>query len=110
MLAGASGCGHYTLTLLNLGVGTHAASNSCLRPARAGSNVFLIQVVCIPLLVCCCCCCCFFCLVWRKRRRKAWREAKERRNAIIFNDGSMERRTSKGVEIGIGDYLTLTQA
>ena len=37
----------------------------------------MLQVVCIPLLVCCCCCC-FFCLVWRKRRRKAWREAKER--------------------------------
>ena len=67
----------HTLTLLNLGVGTHAASNSCLRPSRAGSNVFVLLFVCIPLLVCCCCCF-FFCLVRRKRRRKALRRAKQR--------------------------------
>jgi hypothetical protein len=74
VLVGGLGFCHYTLTLLNLGVGTHAASNSCLRPSRAGSNVFLLLFVCIPLLVCCCCCC----LVWRKRRRKALRKAKQR--------------------------------
>jgi len=77
VLTGGLGCGHYTLTLLNLGVGTHAASNSCLRPSRAGSNVFVLLFVCIPLLVCCCCCF-FFCLVRRKRRRKALRRAKQR--------------------------------